>query len=167
MVGGAEVVVVELDEDVVELRVVDHVAHVGFEEGTLWQAGDGVSVCRALEENRPKLVDQDFVICVFAVLGDGQSGSFDGFMGMVAHRIGFDVEIPSFDEAIAERSRGIGLWTPHLDCRINSKEKRQYPQRLLVMCNVSCEGFGSNGTRKWRLRMRYAWHRGSDIFTQA
>jgi hypothetical protein len=42
LVRGAEVVVVESDDEVAELRVVDHVAHVSFGKGTLWQADDGV-----------------------------------------------------------------------------------------------------------------------------
>ena len=127
LVGRAVVVVIELDEEVVKLRVVDHVFHVGLGERTLWRTGDEVCVGAILGEEAAELVDQELVVCILAVLRNiiserpsekytSKPWRFQDFTkDWKTYRIGFNIKVPSVYETVAEgtrctrRSTGIGV----------------------------------------------------------
>lgn len=94
LVRGAVVVIIELDEEIVELGIVDGITHVDFREGTLWRAGNVVSVAAIRREVAAELVHEVLVI-------------------LVAVRVGLDVEIPTIDKDVAKRA-----WASLGDCWI-------------------------------------------------
>ena len=89
-VGGAGGVVVELDEELVELRGGDHGAHVGLGDGALRRAGDGVFVLGVRREEGAQLGDEGGVV-------------------LVAAGVGLDVEVEAVDEGLAEGAGPAGL----------------------------------------------------------
>lgn len=84
-VDGAAGVVVELDPEVVELRVGDDHVHVRLGDGALRRAGDVVGVAGVGREVGAQLGDQVLVVLVAAV--------------------GLDVKVPAVDEGAAEGTR--------------------------------------------------------------
>lgn len=83
---GVVVVVVELHEEVVELGVLDHDAHVGFGDGALRRTGDVVCVGCVGGEVGAQLRDQRRVV-------------------LAAAEVVLDVEVEAVDEGVAERAR--------------------------------------------------------------
>lgn len=87
-VGGAAFVIVELDPEVVELRVGDDFLHVGFGDGALRRAGDVVGV--------------RWII--------GEVGAECGYHVLVilVSRVGLQVKVESVDEGVAEGAGNSG-----------------------------------------------------------
>ena len=63
-------IVVELDEEHIELRALDHRAHVRFRDRTLRRAGDDIVMGGVLREQRAQFANQVFVILVVVVVLD-------------------------------------------------------------------------------------------------
>lgn len=139
---GVVVIVVELNPQVVELRVADDDAHVGFRDGALRSTGDVILLGRVLGKIAAKGRDEVLVILVPvgvldikvpAIDDSGTQGPRDTRVARVA------VGVP---EILAD-GLGLGLRSQGVAADAAAKREHNLHARFLTGCNLRDEGIAA------------------------
>ena len=122
LIRRATRVVVELDEQLVKLGLLDHIAHVGLGDRALRRARDGVFVLRVLREQLPQLADHG---------------------GHLAARVALDVDVEAVDELLAKRAALAATaraWSPE-----RAEQGRRCALGLLLRAHLHVAGGAADG----------------------